>query len=322
MRVLVTGGTGFIGAHVLKQLVARGHEVACFDLAEPTPVARTVADSVEFIHGDISDPVSVSDALARFDPDRVVHLAALLGRSCQADPRRAFEVNVDGTLTLLDLAESHGVERVVTASSVSAYGDITDRDRLDESVTQEPTNVYGLTKYSVERLGGTYRDQDGIEFAAMEPAHGMGPDRVRGNVEDSFIVKAAVAGEELTVPAVDRPIEIIYVTDTARAFVAATLSDSLPHDRYLVGTGERATLAEIVEMVRDHVPDASLTMGDHDGDDELAAHPPIDASRIREDLGWTPEHTIDEAVAAYVAWLRANPGKWSFDAADAPWRDA
>ncbi|USZ73591.1 NAD-dependent epimerase/dehydratase family protein [Natronosalvus halobius] len=319
MRVLVTGGTGFIGAHVLKQLVGRGHEVACFDLAEPTPVARTVEDSVEFIRGDISDPVSVADALARFDPDRVAHLAALLGRSCQRNPRRAFEVNVDGTLTLFDLAASHGVDRIVTASSVSSYGDITDRDSLDESVVQRPTNVYGLTKYAVERLGRTYRKQQGIEFAAMEPAHGMGPDRMRGNVEDSFVVKAAVAEVPLTVPAVRQPIEIVYVTDTARAFVEAVLADSLPHDRYLVGTGERATLEEIVEMVREHVPDAQLTLGDTRGEDELAAHPPIDTSRIREDLGWEPEYTIEEAVAAYVEWLRENPEKWSFDATDIPW---
>jgi UDP-glucose 4-epimerase len=322
MRVLVTGGTGFIGAHVLKQLVDRGHEVACFDISEPTPIARTVEDSVEFVRGDISDPVSVADTLGRFDPDRVVHLAALLGHSSQRDPRRAFNVNVDGTLTLLDLAESHGIKRIVTASSVSSYGDITDRDKLDESAAQQPTNVYGLTKYAVERLGQTYQSQHNIEFAAMEPAHGMGPDRVRGNVEDSFIVKAAVAGEELAVPAVDRPIEIIYVEDTARAFVEATLADSLGYDRYLVGTGERATLAEIVEMVRTHVPDAPLTLEDSGGEDELAAHPPIDATRIRDDLGWEPEHTIDESVAAYVEWLRENPDKWSFTAADAPWRSA
>jgi len=322
MRVLVTGGTGFIGAHVLGQLAQRGHEVVCFDVAEPTPVARAAGDEVAFVHGDVTDSVSVADALGRFDPDRVVHLASLLGRASQADPRRAFEVNVGGTVTLLELAESHGIDRVVVASSVSAYGDVTDLDRLDESAVQQPSNVYGVTKYAVERLGGTYRDQRGVEFAALEPVHGLGPDRVRGNVEDAFVVKAAVSGEPLTVPAVDRPIEIIYVEDTARAFVEATFAPDLPHDRYLVGTRERATLAEVVEMVREHVPDAPLEVGPPLDDDELAYHPPTDTSRIREDLGWTPEYSIEEAVAAYVEWLRDNPGMWSFDPENVPWEGA
>jgi UDP-glucose 4-epimerase len=319
MRILVTGGTGFIGAHVLSKLADRGHEVCCFDIADPTPIARQAADDVEFVRGDITDEVAVAKALAGFEPDRIVHLASLLGRGSQADPRGAFEVNVDGTLTLLELAESHGVDRLIAASSVSAYGDVTDLDTLDETATQDPSNVYGLTKYAVERLGGTYRDQRGVEFAALEPVHGLGPDRVRGNVEDAYVVKAAVSGEPLTVPDVDQPIEIVYVEDTARAFVAATLAEELSYDRYLVGTGERATLAEIVEMVRDHVPDAPLEMGDPPDEDELAYHPPTDTTRIREDLGWEPTHTVDEAVAAYVEWLRENPGKWSFDPESVPW---
>ena len=320
MRVLVTGGTGFIGAHVLKQLVERGHTVASFDVAEPTPIARTVEDDVEFVQGDVTDPVSVADVLGDFEPDRVVHLASLLGRGSQRDPRRAVDINVSGTLTLLELADSHGVDRLIVASSVSAYGSVDTGERLDETTTQDPDNVYGLTKYAVERLGPTYQERGGADFAALEPVHGLGPDRVRGNVEDAFVVKAAVSGEPITVPAVEQPIEIIYVEDTARAFVAATLADDLAHDRYLVGTGERATLVDIVEMVRDRVSEADLELGDARGEDELPAHPPTDTSRLRQDFGWEPTHDVEAAVDAYVTWLRENPEKWSFDSTDVPWK--
>lgn len=321
MQVLVTGGTGFIGAHVLNQLVDRGHEVVCFDTAEPTPIARQAGDAVEFVRGDITDEVTIADTFTEFEPDRVVHLASLLGRSSRADPRAAFRVNVNGTLTVLELAENYGVERLVVASSVSAYGDLTGRESLDENAVQDPSNVYGVTKYAIERLGGIYRDERGVEFAALEPVHGLGPDRVRGNVEDAAIVKAGVSGEPLTIPAVEQPIEIIYVEDTARAFVAATLAEELSYDRYLVGTGERATLTEIAETVSEHVPDACLEVGDPPDDNTLTVHPPTDAARISEDLDWEPSHTIDEGIAAYVEWLRENPEKWSFDPENVPWGD-
>ena len=322
MHVLVTGGNGFIGAHVLRQLVEREHAVTCLDVREPSPIAETVAEDVTFVRGDVTDPVDVYDAIARVDPDRVIHLASLLGRASQRDPRRAFTVNVDGTLHVLEAAGSLGVERVVVASSVAAYGDVPeDTERLRESVTQRPRNVYGLTKYAVERLGPTYQEYGEIEFVALEPVHGLGPDRRRGNVEDAAIVKAAVSGVSLCVPRVEEPIEIVAVEDEARTFVRAALADAhaLSHDRYLVGTGERVTLTDLVEMVREYVPDAEFAFASRRSDDELERLPPSDTTRIRDDLGWEPSYTIDDAVERYVRWLRENPEKWSFDPEAVPW---
>lgn len=326
MRVSVTGGNGFIGAHVLNQLYSAAHAVACFDIAEPTPIAAR-ADGVTFFQGDVTDPVELSAALTKFDPDRVVHLASLLGRGSAQNPRQAVSVNIDSALTLLELAESHGIDRVVVASSVNAYGDVPDNcDRLTETVVQQPDGVYGLTKYAVERLGNEYQEQVGVEFVAvqvefvaLQPAHGLGPDRVRGNVEDAFVIKAAVSGEEMTVPHIEQPIETVYVKDTARAFVETTLADSLAHSRYLVGTGERVSLLDIVEMVRNLVADTNLTIGTERGADEFAAHPPTDTTRISDDIGWEPTHTVNEEVEVYVDWLQNNSERWSFDSEDALW---
>lgn len=319
MRVLVTGGNGFIGAQALHHLVEEGHDVCCFDVREPSPIALEVEDDVAFVRGDVTDPVQVYDAIIDFDPDRIIDFASLLGRDSQADPRRAVSVNLQGSLNVLQAAETLDVERVVTAASVAVYGE-TGGETFDEATPRTPSNVYGMTKYALEHIGEVYQER-GVEFAAMEPVHGLGPDRRRGNVEDAFICKAAVSGHPLTVPKVDRPIEIVYVVEEARAFVDTLLADELGHNRYIVGTGEQATLAEIAEMVTVRVPDAKLELSEERGDDQLEGLPPSDTSRIREDVGWEAEYDIEETVGAYIDWLESNPEKWSFDPSEVPWEN-
>jgi len=320
MRILVTGGHGFIGSHVLCQLVERGHTVGCFDLAGPNPVSERVTDAVTHYRGDVTDPVDVYDAVADFAPDRVAHLASLLGRESQADPRTALDINLQGTVHVLEAADTLDVERVVAASSVSAYGSVDSAlDRLDETAIKQPRNVYGLTKFAVEHLGRTYRDQRGIEFAAIQPVHGIGPGRERGNVEDAFVVKAAVSGTALSVPDVGEPYELVHVEDEASAFTAAVLAEYLPNDAYLVGTGELITLQKVVDAVVRHVPEADVTLASERGDDELETLPPTDTSRIECDLDWTRTYDSEGAIAAYVDWLQANPDAWSFDPAAVPW---
>jgi nucleoside-diphosphate-sugar epimerase len=311
MRVFVTGGYGFLGTYVGKQLLDEGQDICSFDI-----VSESESDpnfDVPDVRGDITDPVEVYDAMCRFDPDRVIHLVSVLSAACQHDPRAGFDVNVTGTTNVLEAASTLDVERVTAASSVAVYGSIPDEyDYLDESVPQDPRSVYGLTKYNIERLGETYAAQNEFSFAAMEPVYTTGPDRRTGYTPVAYVLKAAVSGTPITIPASTKPLEVNYVADTARAFVDAATVPGLNHSRYLVGSGQQTTLVDLVDLVRERVPDADITLEDSVGEELVPSLPPSDASRLRTKCDWSGRSVAD-AVDAYVGWLEANEQRWEFN---------
>lgn len=320
MRVLVTGASGFIGGHVLRLLTAAGNDVTGFDIADLGPVAASVRDEVRLIRGDVTDPVDVYNAIATVNPECIVHLASLLVPDSRANPRRAFDVNVGGTTNVLEAARANDVSRVVAGSSVNVYGNGPENaECVSEATIRQPNTTYAMTKYALEWLGSTFD----VEFAAIEPVHGFGPDRVRGNSYDAAVVKAAVSGLPLKVPQTGIRDEFLYVEDSARAFVTAATAETLSYDRYLVGTDQRATLAEIVKLVSEVVPDADIQLQDKPADATWTGgrnnHPPTDSARIRNDLGWEPTYSLQEMVEAYVEWLTTNPESWAFSSEDIPW---
>lgn len=317
MNILVTGGNGFIGSHVTTQLVESGHTVTCFDKREKGPLVRSVEDAITYIRGDITDPVTVYNTIASTKPDRIIHLVSLLGRESQANPYKALSVNVLGSIYVIEAAIAHNVERLVGASSAASYGAIPQsNERLDETVIQQPQSIYGLCKYVLERLGETYARQADIEFAAVQPVHGFGPDRNRGNVEDAFLLKAAVSGVPYTTSDWDAPMELIAVEDEARAFVAATLADELAHTRYLIGSGKATTLTEINELVESRLPNIGVTIDDPADPESDPVLPLTDTSRIKNDIGWEPTYSIPDMVYNYLDWLTDNPDAWTFPPTD------
>ncbi|WP_248904246.1 NAD-dependent epimerase/dehydratase family protein [Halocatena marina] len=321
MRVVVTGASGFIGGHVLRLLTSSGHDVVAFDIAALGPVALSVKDRVRIIRGDVTDPVAVYNAIGSTNPDCIIHLASLLVPDSRSNPRKAFDVNVGGTINVLEAAQSLDVDRVVAGSSVNVYGNgPPDAERITETTVRRPNSTYAMTKYAIEWLGTTFD----TEFAALESVHGFGPDRLRGNSYDVAVVKAAVSGIALEVPQTGIRDEFLYAEDSARAFVSAVTNDDLSYDRYLVGTDQHATLEEIVDLVSKTVPDTDIQLQEKSADTTWAgdrnSHPPTDSTRIRTDLGWEPRYSLQEMVESYVEWLTNNPNEWAFSEEDIPWK--
>jgi UDP-glucose 4-epimerase len=319
MNVLVTGGAGFIGGHLAERFVGEGHDVVVLDSFEPfydvglkrhtVEVCRDRADAAEgsyrLVEGDVRDAETVSRLVA--DTDYVYHQAAQAGvRPSVENPRKYDEINVDGTLNVLDAAREAGVERVVVASSSSVYGK-PESLPYTESGRTAPVSPYGASKLAAERYTCAYGEVYDLPVVALRYFTVYGP-RMRPNMAISNFVSRCLNGEPPVVYGDGQQTrDFTYVDDVVRANRTLLREDAADGETLNVGSGDNISILALAEEVRDQLaPDLEVEFAErHDAD---AEHTHADVSKARELLGYEPTHTIREGVAAFIEWYRANRG--------------
>jgi UDP-glucose 4-epimerase len=163
--VLVTGAEGFLGRALVRLLERSDQRVIAMDLVEPEP--SPTRPHITKIRCDISDRLELERVFCEHGIGKVVHLAAILPTAAQRDPVRATQVNVDGSLNLIELARQFGVTRFVFGSSLSIYGSCAPDHVVSEDHRAAPEDVYGAAKLYVEQLGNAFADSHGLEFASL-----------------------------------------------------------------------------------------------------------------------------------------------------------
>jgi nucleoside-diphosphate-sugar epimerase len=322
--VLVTGGTGFIGAYVAADLVEHGHSVVAFDLStDGTRLATLgVADDIEVVRGDVTDPTAVVRTIRETGATHVVHLAALLTDGARGNPRAALEVNCGGTNNIFEAARtlSDQVERVAWASSAAVFapperyggGDERGSDgERDGWVTEDdlvyPDTLYGATKEYNEHQARVYHEEYGVSHVGLRPTVAYGPYRETGG--SAFLVdliEKPALGEPFAVEYGDQIIDWQYVRDVAQAFRRAAFTPDSDLTRRIYNVrGECATIREAAETVESVLPDADITVAD---EGELPWTQTLDTSAAREDLGYEPEYDLEAGVREYVSVLREERG--------------
>ena len=315
-RVLVTGGAGYIGSHTCKRLSRGGFEPVVFD-----NVFRGHEFAVKwgpFVEGDIRDADALAGAMKTYRPQAVIHFAALayVGESV-ASPADYYDVNVRGTLTLLEAMRQAGVGSIVFSSSCATYGQV-ERLPITEDFPQVPINPYGRTKLIGEQMLADFDAAYGIRHAALRYFNAAGAD-LDGELgeyhepETHLIPRAlmAAAGEirHLEIYGDDYPTpdgtcirDYVHVDDLADAHVRAlvALSGGAESFRVNLGTGRGLSIREILDAIHAitgrEVP--TLVRPRRAGD------PPAlyaDTRRASELLGFTPEHSDVETIIA-TAW--------------------
>jgi UDP-glucose 4-epimerase len=290
----VTGGSGFIGASVVDALLAAGHRVRVID---PRPPDR---EDVEWLPIDVLDLDAVTDALEGSGP--VFHLAAMADvNDVIAQPARATEVNVVGTVNVLEAARRAEAGRVILASTVWVYG-ATRGERVDETATFDPdTNrhLYVTTKIAAEMACRDYLTLYQRPFTILRYGIPYGP-RMRENTVLASFFRRALDGEPLRIDGDGRQLRnFVYVTDLARAHVLALRPEA---ENLIVNVDgpEPVSIRRLAELTRELVPSVSVEFGPvRPGD--LAPRVVV-SERAREALGWAPEVGIDDGVRQTFAW--------------------
>ncbi len=253
MRVLITGGLGFIGAWTARTLLEAGHGVRTFDVHGERGLFETITGAaaggaVEHRTGDITDPAAVDAAVERCEA--VVHLAAVLIPTARKDPLLGARINVLGTLHVFEAAKRAGVRGIAFASSAAVFG-------ADDGVHPEPRTHYGAYKACNEGNARAYWDDAGIRSVGLRPSTVYGPGREIGVTADpTLAMRAAAEGKPYTIRFTGAT-GMDYVEDVAAIFArAATATPDGAHTFSL--QGQLARIDEVVDAIRSEVPGADV----------------------------------------------------------------
>ena len=286
MSIMVTGGTGFVGARVTRRLVEQGHEVVCFDQFPPRGGLHPYLDRMKVYRGDVTEMAQIMEAVRTHGVSRIIHMAAVLAPDSEERPHHAMYVNIQGTNNVFEVARWTGIERVVYASSIAYYGlqePYGERPVTEDDVSH-PISVYGMTKVVNEFAAQQYVRRFGLDLRGIRICSVFGHGRALG-------ITGLIGGGLISLPAVGEPVELpfepklpmplIYVEDAAEIFVRAALSDSLKSPVYISG-GRLATLGELADLVKSFIPDARIILGQR----PMPHIYLVNSSRVLRDIGY------------------------------------
>ena len=300
--VVVTGSAGLIGFGVASRLAREGRNVIGTDRIQPRedggfPSADAELTDVHKLH-----------AICSGDIAAIVHCGAVSGPMLGRDnPRQVIETNVAGTANLLEIARQRGV-RLVFCSSTSAYGNTpAGLDPVPEDAPLAADEVYGATKASGDILTRAYVAQTGLDAVVLRFSWVYGPRR-RTPCVVRQLIKDALAGRPTALPyggGFTR--QYVHVDDVVSAVIAALDTPEFgPQRAFNITGGERLEFGEIVDAVRQAVPEAQITLG-AGADPEDQSHGLFDISAAARVLGWQPKVAFADGARKYARWLADNP---------------
>src|SRR5918995_3151109 len=266
--ILVTGGSGLVGAYAVGMLLERGERPVVFDVVINERLLAAVGvdtEKVTLVRGDMADLPALISTLRDHDCDRIIHLAAFLGEEVQRRPYSGVRLNFMGTINVFEAARLEKVSRIIFPSSGTVYlGSISEGlAKIDESIPVNPPSIYAATKASCEFMGRAYAKRYGFEFICLRYVGGLyGPSPVAlkatREVAIQQMIRSAIKGEPAKIRWPYGPAEILYGKDAAKGTVLAVLKEQLRDDLFHIGNGDTLSGDDIVDAIRRKFPGSNI----------------------------------------------------------------
>ena len=315
MKILVTGGLGFIGHNVVSRLEAQGHDVviadtqSTYNIVPESEIAYLVAERREKIRTDRIYGIDMADRagnhrlVRQHRPDTVIHLASFPRQKVvNADAPAGSRVMSEGLLNLLEAAVDNSVGRFVYASSSMIYGDFHDSgpDGIDESHECRPLGQYGIMKLAGEWLVRDYTVRTGMAHTIVRPSAVYGPLDVEDRVISKFLIRA-MRGQEIQVRGANELLDFTYVGDTADGIVAAAQSEQAVNRTYNITRGSSRTLLEAAQIAVNLAQRGTIRILDPDA--AFPSRGQLNISAAQKDFGYAPNMDIEQGFRLYYEWL-------------------
>ncbi len=295
MRVLVTGGSGFIGSHVVDKLRDRGVQVRVFDMVMPT-----FRSDIEFYHGSLLDLEALKMAMSGVDV--AYHLAAIADvKDVYEDPHYSESINVRGTINLLEAARRSRLQRVIYGSTTWVYSEVADNYVDEETPLRAPSHLYTATKIASEYYCQSYSKLYNLPVTILRYGIPYGP-RAREGVVIAIFVGKALKGEPLTIAGDGSQFrKFVYVEDLAEGNVLA-LKPIAQDKIYNLDGSEKVTIKHIAEAVQKLIGNVEIKYvparpGDFSGKE-------VSSDLAKSELGWEPRVSFEEGLRRYIEWYR------------------
>jgi dTDP-glucose 4,6-dehydratase len=320
-RVLVTGAAGFIGSHLIEELVVRGHQVRAFiryngkgDRGHVADLPEAIQDSIEVMRGDLKDPASVRRAVE--GQEWVLHLGALIAIPYSYEnPYDVVQTNVLGTAHVLDACRaSQTIERVVLTSTSEVYGTAL-RVPIDEEHPLQGQSPYAASKIGADALGDSYYRSFGLPVSILRPFNTFGP-RQSARAIIPTIISQALTRPVVKLGRLDPRRDLTYVKDTVEGFISIAGCDAALGRAVNVGRGSDISIGDLVDLIgkligrelQVETEEQRLRPAKSEVERLLAG-----TDQAKRLWGWAPRYTMEQALAETIEWIEANIERYQVD---------
>lgn len=302
-KSLVTGGAGFIGSHIVDLLIASGQEVVVVDNLSAGN-EHNVNSKAKLYRMDIQDP-KLAVVFEKEKPDFVFHLAAQINvRKSVEDPMSDAQINILGSLNVLEVSAKAGVKKLIFASTGGAiYGDA-DQIPTSEGYYERPLSPYGINKLSIEKSLFFYREVKGLDYTILRLSNVYGPrqsSKGEAGVVAIFMDEILNGGQPIISGDGKQTRDYVFVKDVARAFVMA--QKTTKSDKFNISTGIETDVNQVFDKVVEKM-DASIPRKYSDAGQGEQRRSCLDSSLAQKELGWFPEYDLEQGMEETAQWFK------------------